>query len=137
MESLTKLFPEESEVRIKKIPDHVFKVQKVSLETDAWIVKEFGSGAKLAQLLMTGDPRAIMKFFYKLISYDDKVYLKTFPINKDIDENGNDVSFDMVDKLLALSDGDDAEAIIMALFKARGISVPEIEEGKKKARSKK
>lgn len=137
---LEKLYPVEKKVTLKRIPGHEFTVRKISLDFDAWIKQEFESGEEASRLIDSGDVRAIMKVFYKLLSVEDKQFLKSIKVESDMDENGKMIEYhNQVEKLLVLATTDDVKDIFMAFVHARGISLPEgfEDEGKKKARKKK
>lgn len=136
MNKLEKLFPVESKLKIGSI-DHEFTVKKFTLEVDAWMKQEFGSAELAAGLIQAGDPVTLMKVFYKLLSFEDKVFLKGIKFEDDMDENGELVSkSNQVEKLLILCSAEDIKSIFIALIKSRGMSLPEGFEGEGKIKPK-
>jgi len=138
-QTLDKLFPLQSSVKLENL-DYVFTVGKVTLAVDAWIKQEFGSAENAANLLEGGDPEAIVKLFYKLLSFEDKVYIKDLTVVSEMDDEGNILEIkNQVQKLLNICTVNDVKAIFISLVKSRGISLPENfgEEKKKKPSGKK
>ena len=140
--ALEKLFPKETKVKLGNL-EHEFTVRKLTLEVDAWMKIEFGSAEIAAGLLQAGDPETLMKLFYKLLSNEDKLFLKEIKIEDDMDEEGNVIyCTNQVKKLLILCSIDDVKNIFTSLINSRGVSLPEgfgddENKGKKKAQVKK
>lgn len=137
-QTIDKLFPRESKVKLENL-DHEFTVGKVTLAVDAWIKQEFGSPEAAAVLLEGGDPEAIIKLFYKLLSFEDKTFVKNIKVEQEMDDEGNVVEVtNQVQKLLNICSVNDVKAIFISLVKSRGISLPENfgEEKKPKPKGK-
>ena len=139
--SITKLFPQSTTIKLDKL-DHVFTVNRFTLKVDAWIKDTFGSSEEAGTLLQSGYPEAIMKLFYNLLSFNDKVFLKSVIVESDMDEDGNIIHVtNQLQKLLHICTVNDIEGIFIALMKSRGMSLPEgfgeDEKGKKPLKVKK
>lgn len=127
-QGLQQLFPKETRIKFPNI-DKELTVNPITLSDDSWLLHEFGGAEGLMRVFETGDLRSLIRIFYRLLSNEDKQYLSEKIELEVYDEEGNKKQIKSnIDKLAYLLDIQQFKPISDALIRARGASLPEVEE---------
>lgn len=134
------------EIELSFVPNWSFKLRKADFKFEAWCDENYKSKKDYITLVMSaGQPggpsgkdlsQAVLRAFYHLLSREDQMLLRDrVQIENPLDEDGEEIKYNIIDKLMIATTPLDLTNITRAIFVATELAEPNAltdEEKKKK-----
>lgn len=128
------------EVEMSFAPNRPFKFRKADLMFDVWCAERYGSLQGFIDVVMLKDSKdakyisyAVVGAFYHLISSEDKFFIRDhISLDEQLDDNGEPIKYNMIEKLMAACDYEDLKNLTVAVMASVRSALPIQDEKKKK-----